>query len=135
MSFDAATPPFGATTEPFASPNRIEFDIAVTSDAGGLFTIDEAFLLSYFAAYPRPPAMLVRLFSQSYPTDEDAGDALRALEYTAVPSIAVPSAGTQPPARRLSRNSSTGKPEFVLSSGNSTCQWRVCLRLPVSQVG
>ncbi len=134
MSFGAATPPFAPTTKPFASPNRCDFDVAVDSSSGGLFTIDAAFLETYFAGFPRPPANLLRLFSQNYSSEDAAGDALRPIEYSAVASIASGNNG-QPPARRLAWDSATKKAQFVLSSGNVDGQWRVTLRLPVSQVG
>jgi hypothetical protein len=134
MAFNAKSPPFSVNDQPFASPNRIEFDVAVVDSVGGLFTIDQAFLETYFAGFPRPPANLLHLFRQSYPTEADGAAALRPIEYTAVASIAALS-NVQPPARRIGVNGGTGKPEFILSSTSGNGQWRVCLRLPVSAVG
>jgi hypothetical protein len=131
MSFAPASEPFSNDSLPFATPNRIEFDM-ILSGGGTTFTIDAAWLATYFAG--RPPAMLLRLFSQSYPTDSEAAVALQPLEYTAFNSIAT-SPHSLPPARRLGRNGATGKPEFILSAGTVDGQWRIRLRLPTSVVG
>lgn len=131
MSFAPASAPFSNNNAPIATPNRIEFDI-IKSGAGTTFTIDAAWLASYFSG--RPPANLLRLFSQPYPSDADAAAALRPLEYTAFNSIAT-QAGSLPPARQLGRNSTTGKPEFILSTGNTDGEWRIRLRLPMSSDG
>lgn len=133
MSFAPKSAPFDANSQPFASPNRIEFDM-VMSGGGTTFTIDADWIATYFASYPRPPANLLRLFSQPYPTDAAAAAALRPLEYTAFSSVAT-QAGSLPPARRIGRNSSSGKPEFTLSAGPVDGQWRIRLRLPVSAAG